>query len=339
MGFNHGLEEILMSRSRLLSRKNRLGLRALMAVIASVVVATIGAAPAYALPDRANVTRPVGVAAALAAQPPACDLKIAKTMSQPVSGQPATVTLTVVNVGTGVCPPGLFNKSTVLSDNKPSGLTFTGAPVASPPGGWVCSLPSGNATCVHPGALPPNFTVTFTVKALVTGPARTGLVNCAEIANPADTNPANNRSCVALIVEPGPPPKCDLKITKTMSPTPLVSGQTVMVTLTVVNLGPGACAPGAFPGTTLRDDTPPGLTFTGQLTPDQPGWSCSLESPSGNATCASPGTLPNGYAVTFTINAKVTAPPRAIVTNCAQITNQNDTNPTNNRSCVTKRVV
>lgn len=153
-----------------------------------------------------------------------------------------------------------------------------------------------------------------------------------------DTNPANNQSCVRTEVLSPPPPECDLKITKTMSPTPLVSGQPATITLTVVNLGPGACSPGPFPGTILRDNKPPELTFIGDPASSQPGWSCGREAPSGNATCANPGTLPNGYTVTFTINTRVTAPGAMSVTNCGQITNQNDANPANNQSCVTKRI-
>lgn len=268
-----------------------------------------------------------------------CDLEITKTMSPTplVSGQPATVTLTVVNRGKGYCSTGLLDPP-ILSDSKQPGLTLTGKPVAKPPGGWTCSLSGGNATCTRPPLLfplPPGYSATFTIPATVTAHHDTTVTNCAQITLADDTNPANNKSCVTKDVVS----KCDLKITKTMSPTPLVSGQPATITLTVVNVGKGACSPTALPATILRDYVAAGLTFTGQLIPNRPGWSCGFEPPSGNAGCVNNETLPKGYTAIFTMTADVTAKPGTSVTNCAQITTTGgDINPANDKSCVTKKV-
>lgn len=338
-----------MSQPGLLGRSGKIGLGVVMSVIASMVIATIGASLAHAqVPP-----------------PPGCDLQITKTMSPTplMSTQPATVTLTVANAGTAPCVglsqfpnpiPGfpLFFGGTTVGDTKPAGLTFTGPPVATPATGWSCSLPSGNASCFNLAPLAPGYTATFTIPATVTAQPGATVTNCGQTSNISDTNTANNQSCVTNQVVAGPPPPtCDLKITKDMTPNPLVSGQPATVTLTVVNAGTGPCLgqsqfpnpllffpPLTFGGTFLGDNKPSGLTFTSPpVATPAAGWSCSL--PSGNASCANLAPLPPGYTVTFTINATVTAPPGTTVTNCAQITNIFDTNTANNQSCVTKQVV
>ena len=134
-------------------------------------------------------------------------------------------------------------------------------------------------------------------------------------------------------------PSCDLEIKKTVSPNPLVSGQPATVTMTVTNVGNAACPPGSFPGTTVQDPKPAGLTFTAPPTANQPVWQCSLGVPTGDASCAATGlTMPPGDSATFTIKGNVTAGPGSEVTNCARVSNQNDTNPANDSSCVTLQV-
>jgi|GEM_PF-2185254 len=263
-----------------------------------------------------------------------CDLQIVKTMSPKplVSGGSATITLTLTNLG-GKCGP-----STVVKDIAPPGLSFSGPATASPAAGWTCTLPSGNVKCVNNNALPPGYTVTFTVSAVVGAKPGTIVKNCAGVANPNDANLANNRSCVSLdVVAPNKP--CDLQIVKTMSPTPLVSGQPVTITLTVTNLG-GPCAPGPFPGTVVQDTQPAGLMFTAPPTTNPAaGWSCSLGGSPVVASCGNQSTLPPGYTVTVTINAVVNAQPDTLLTNCGSVANANDTNAANNRSCVSVDVI
>lgn len=132
--------------------------------------------------------------------------------------------------------------------------------------------------------------------------------------------------------------RCDLEIGKTVTPDPLVSGQPTTVTITVKNIGKDPCSPGAFPGTVLGDPKPAGLSFTSSPVPNQPGWSCGLAVPTGDANCANQGPLPPGHFVTFTIKAALNALPGTSITNCATVTNGNDVNPANNKSCVTVRL-
>ncbi len=256
-----------------------------------------------------------------------CDLKIEKKVqpSPLVSGQPATATITVTNVGNGPCPG-----PTTVTETVPSGLTL----VSAGGSGWVCIGP----VCTYPLPIPANGSVSVNYNFNVTAPPGTAIQNCATVSNPNDSNPANNRSCVTTPVVPGT--VCDLKITKTVNPNPVQNGQQVTITLTMQNVGTASCLPGPqIFGTAVQDPKPAGLTFTAPPVPNQPGWQCSLGG-QGDASCGGPGlTLPPNYTVAFTFNATVTAPANSTIQNCATVTNPNDTNPANNQSCATIQVV
>lgn len=136
-----------------------------------------------------------------------CDLQIRKSVSpNPVqSGGTVTITLTVMNVGMGPCPGGAGTPGTTVQDIKPAGLTFNPPVTVSPPG-WACSFPAGNLLCNHPLPLPVGYVATFTFTATVTAPAGSNIQNCATVSNPGDINPANNQSCVTIIVTGKRPP-------------------------------------------------------------------------------------------------------------------------------------
>jgi hypothetical protein len=229
----------------------------------------------------------------------------------------------------------------LVADPNTPGLVFTVAPVPNQPV-WTCGLtgPGSGIFCSAPGlVMPPNYSVTFTINNVnVTAAAGSTLQNCAVVTNTGgNTNPANDQSCVTIQVISGS--VCDLKITKTATPNPVQSGQQVTITLTVVNVGTAACAPGNFPGTVVRDNKPTGLTFNLPVTVSQPNWQCGLEVPSGNLTCATQqNTLQPNATVTFTFKATANAPMGANIQNCATISNFNDTNAANNQSCVTIQV-
>ena len=135
-----------------------------------------------------------------------CDLLIRKSINpNPAqSGQPVTITLTVTNVGTGTCQPGPF-PGTVVSDPRPSGLTFNLPVSITQSGGsanWACGLgvPTGDLSCATPDPLPPGYSATFTFTATVTAPPGSTIQNCATVTNQNDINSQNNQSCVTLQV-------------------------------------------------------------------------------------------------------------------------------------------
>jgi uncharacterized repeat protein (TIGR01451 family) len=175
-------------------------------------------------------------------QPPKCDLAIKKTVdpNPPVAGQPFAFTVTVTNVGTGPCSP-----TTTVTDNLPSGFNVT---LFNPNtgAGWVCTNPP-NITCTNATLTlqPGQSSMVFAVVGIL-GIPPPPIENCAELKNPNDTNPNNNKACIKVPVAE-PKEKCDLKITKTVQPNPVPSGQQVTVTLTVQNVGTGPARPDPSP--------------------------------------------------------------------------------------------
>ena len=138
-----------------------------------------------------------------------CDLEIRKVMSPNplVSGQPATVTITVKNVGNLPCSPQSISGTIMSDDVNPASLTFTGPPTVNQ-SGWQCSL-GVTASCVAPGlTLPPSYSATFTINAIVTAPAGGSVTNCATVSNGNDIKSVNNKACVTVNVKKrkiGPP--------------------------------------------------------------------------------------------------------------------------------------
>jgi uncharacterized repeat protein (TIGR01451 family) len=258
-----------------------------------------------------------------------CDLAIKKEVkpSPLVSGQPATVTITVTNVGNAPCPG-----PTTVTETVPTGLTLVSA---SGPG-WSCIGP----ICTYPLPIPVNGSVSVTYTFNVTAPPGTAITNCATVSNPNDplnpSNPGNNQSCVTITVTGG---VCDREIKKTVTPNPVASGGTVTVTLTVTNVGTAPCP--VVPGINVADPQPSGLTFQPPVSANKPGWSCGFSGPGVIAFCTSTSPLLPGpaNAVTITFTAKVTAPPGSQIQNCAEVTNVGDAVQTNNKSCVTINVI
>jgi uncharacterized repeat protein (TIGR01451 family) len=260
-----------------------------------------------------------------------CDLGISKEMSPNplITGQPATVTFTVTNVGTLPCDEPL------VEDAMPAGLTFTGPPTSSP-AGWACTVVLGGANpragCAELGPMVVGSSATFTLNGVVTGAAGSSVTNCARVEPLHDVALVNNKSCVTRqIVSPPPPPICDLEVVKTMQPDPLLAGSPATITLKVINHGQGPCQ-----GAVLHDDKVAGLTLTPPAA-RQFGWFCGIAS-KGAGECSNFATLPGGYSGALILPARVDfdAPPS--IENCATVTSASDTKTANNRSCAENTV-
>jgi uncharacterized repeat protein (TIGR01451 family) len=276
-----------------------------------------------------------------------CDLEISKSLAHGIvpplqPGQQVTFEIIVTNVGTGPCDPPIPVTDTFTGMTYQSGGQIMG-PWTCPPGSSAtpvtCNYSGTSATPLQPGQSS-NFFVNFTV----TAKPGEAVENCAEVKHPNDTNPNNNKACIKVPVAE-PKEKCDLKITKTVQPNPVPSGQQVTVTLTVQNVGTGPCGP----DTVVQDPPTTGLTvLSQQVGVSQSGgtatWGCLILG--GGVNCVTASTLPVGYTATFTFTATVTvAPPPggvANIQNCATVNNPNDplnpANPGNNQSCVTLQV-
>jgi uncharacterized repeat protein (TIGR01451 family)/fimbrial isopeptide formation D2 family protein len=253
-------------------------------------------------------------------QPPKCDLAIKKEVkpSPLVSGQPATVTITVTNVGNAPCPG-----PTTVTETVPTGLTLVSA---SGPG-WSCIGP----ICTYPLPIPVNGSVSVTYTFNVTAPPGTAITNCATVSNPNDplnpSNPGNNQSCVTINVIGLPPPP-DLALVKLLDGQLRVEQEATYV-LRVANGGGG---PTSGP-IVVSDPLPAGLRF---VSASGPGWSCAAQGQ--NVTCRNAGPIQPGQTSTILLRVRVAAPAGTQITNCATVETAGDANPANNRACHTSTV-
>ncbi len=143
----------------------------------------------------------------------------------------------------------------------------------------------------------------------------------------ADPNPANNTATASTAVVNG----ADLSLTKTDSPDPVRTGQSLTYTLTAHNSGPLPAA-----SVSVTDELPKNTSF-GTATTTQ--GSCSFTQPAKRIVTCALGTLPRDATATITI---VVQPPskKTTITNTASASaTTSDPNPANNSASATTSVV
>jgi hypothetical protein len=152
--------------------------------------------------------------------PPACDLAISKSISPtlvPIGGQ-VSVTLSITNVGFGVCAPAI----TVSDLPQSAGVVLFPPMVVNPSFGWQCSFglpsPLGFQCTDQAQPLAPHATVTFTVNAMVVAAPGSSINNCGTVSGPADPNATNNQACTTVNVAPLAPTRTATR-TATVTPT------------------------------------------------------------------------------------------------------------------------
>ena len=240
------------------------------------------------------------------------DLAITKTVipNPVVAGQNITYTITVLNNGpteaTGV------KVQDILSDD----LVFVSATPSF--GTWLA--PEWNIGVLANGASV-NMTIVATVK-----PAFSGILgNTAIVSSPtSDPNLNNNTSMVNVNVNPLIT-DADVQITKTVSQSPVISGQGVAYTIVVKNNGPASAL-----NVTATDVLSANLTFVGATASLGTSW----VAPSWTI-----GTLANGATVTLTIIATVNDGFTGTINNTAAVTSSTpDPNLLNNSASVSLTV-
>lgn len=219
------------------------------------------------------------------------DLEIIKQLSgEPVAGQNATYTLSVVNHG-----PSVARADIVVTDTLPAGTTF----VSADGPGWNCSE-AGVVTCVLPedlavGEVAPQIELVLSVPSSQTE----DLENTAEVESTTtpDPDPANN---VDVTVDPVTL-IADLALDK-VSVGPLVAGEQGTYRFQVDNVGPTDAAAVVQ----ITDTLPAGLTYV-SASDVQGTWSCSAAGQ--DLTCDLSGGLVSGdtaiVEVTFDIDSGV----------------------------------
>ena len=210
---------------------------------------------------------------------PSVDLAVIKTDDpDPVlAGQNLTYTVTVTNKGPDVAT------GVTLTDTLPGNVTLISA---TPSQGTSCTLIGVQVIC-NLGTLNAGASATATLE--VTAPSvATTLTNTVTVTGiEPDSNGANNTTSQTTTVNPA----ADLSITKTDNPDPVLTGQTLTYTLTVLNQGPSGAT-----NVTVTDTLPGNVTFV-SATPSQ-GTGCTQAG--GKVTCGL-GAIASGNTATLTI--------------------------------------
>ena len=226
-------------------------------------------------------------------------------------------TLTVTNYG-----PGLSSAPINITDNLPAGVTLSGTVTTSPAAaGFSCT---GTVSCSSSIPMAPGSSVVITIPVLLNFNNGADIVNCASVSALGDTNPKDDRSCVTTTAPVKP---FDLEIVKALGNIPGTIFQAY--TLTVTNLGPGLSSTPI----NIIDVLPAGVILSGTVTSSDPNFTCTGTT---TITCTSSVAMPAPLSVVITIPVTITSTGSNIV-NCADVTAPGDTNPQNDRSCVTTK--
>ena len=240
------------------------------------------------------------------------DLQVAKSASPSpaVPGDGIEYTITVFNAGpSDAAAVTLTDPLTALAGVAASASTGT------------CAV-TGSVDCTI-GTVRAGETVTVTISGTVDAARTTDLTNTATASSStSDPNGSNNSGSVVTTMQPS----ADLSITKTASPNPLIAGDEVTYTVTVVNNGPSDAT-----GVVVTD-TPPGELDNLDGSASQ--GSCS-------ATTCTLGTLAAGASATVIVTGDVPsgADPADVADNTAEVAADTvDPDPSDNTATISTGV-
>ncbi len=244
-----------------------------------------------------------------------CVLKT-RTSGSPVAGGTVSYLITVTNQG-----PTTINGFTLTDTTNPG---LTGATYGTPSAGNY-NPATGQWTGI---TLNTGQSVTITLTGTIPSSATGNLVNTAIVYPPAgiiDPDLSNNNSTVTDILSK----VADLAVTKTDSPGPVKTGQTLTYTINVTNNGPSNIT--QF---TLTDALPDGFNnpiyteSSGTYNPITGEWTGINLSPGQFVTLIITGTVNSGISETLTNTVTVTPP-----------TGTTDPNLENNEASTTTTVI
>ena len=196
------------------------------------------------------------------------DMSIRKTvaLAAGTSGTQATFTLRARQEG-GAAPTGV-----VVTDTLPAGMTYVSHNAPAP---WNCTWAAPLLTCTYPGTYTGGAFTDLPDIQLVADVTATGTIpNTGHVtATPPDPNGTNNSSTVEVTNT------ADLRITKSASLSPVVTGQPYNWNIVVANYGPMPVLAGQY--ITVTETIPAGMTINSA---SGTGWACYSDA--GYATAA-----------------------------------------------------
>jgi len=269
------------------------------------------------------------------------DVSITKSASPTTVAVGSNVTYTLTPRFNGGEPPGSQLPGIItVTDTLGAGLTYVSHAAGA---GWTCTFSAPTLTCERPGPFTPNFTnmPTITLVATVTTTGTIG--NTATIAAPeTDPIPGNNTSSVNVTGSND----ADLRMTKTVSQSPVVPGFDFSYTLQVRNLGPVGVAIGQT--VTVTDTLPAGITLRAPGASGT-GWSCTTVPVTplpaiGPVTISCTRTLtsvqaPNTNFPNITVPAVATSAGILVNNACAQLSGPGPTDPNAANNCQSVNVI
>ena len=206
------------------------------------------------------------------------------------AGQTLTDTVTVTNHGPSAAAGAAY------TETVPANTTFQGL---IPPAGWICVTPepggTGTVSCGANGNFAAGASAHFALTLGVPANAPDGSTISATATTGSrtnDPNQTNNASIDTATVST----LADLAVSDAASPNPVVAGQDVTYTTTLVNNGPSDAT-----NVVVTATVPAGATFVA-LTAN--GWDCGSPNASGVVTCTT-ATLAAGRTVSFPLVVRV----------------------------------
>jgi uncharacterized repeat protein (TIGR01451 family) len=278
-------------------------------------------------PNLANNTQTVTTDVAAEA-----DLSLTKTASAgPVlPGDDITYTITVANAGPAPAQAVAMTddvplNTTFVSDAQTSGPPFT---LTNPAVGGTGAITGTIATLAN-GA---SATFTVIVMVLPITPDGTMITNTADVLSTVthDPNLANNTQTVTTHVGTN----ADVTVTKTAAAGPVLAGNDITYTITVVNTGPSGAQTVA-----LTDPLPADTTFVSDTQTTGLPFTMTGPAVGGTGTISDTiATLPLGDSASFTVVVLVSpsTPDLTAITNTATVTSTTSTNSASATNGVTQ---
>jgi len=236
-----------------------------------------------------------------------------------LAGNSITYTQTVTNNGPAAAAGVSFTEAT------PPNTTFDSVLA---PSGWTCTTPpvgsTGTVTCTDSASLASGTSADIVV--VVDVPASTAAGNITATSSVASTtsdpNPANNTTTTVVSAQN----TCELAVTNSGTPNPVLAGNNITYTQVVTNTGPSNCSAG-----TVTEATPANTTFISVAVVTTGGgtWTCPNTAP---ISCANPSVPPDStgtITAVYKVNAGTTA--GTIITDTVTVgTTTSDSNTADN---------
>lgn len=237
------------------------------------------------------------------------DLSVSKTSSEPVvlAGEPYSYTITISNDGPSTA------EDVVVTDPLPAGVTYVSH---SGPNEFLCGYTGQVVTC-SAAQLPIG---SYDIHINVLAPTVPGTITnaCVVEADSHDPNPIAPEDCE---VDTEVIDAANLRVSKSMSPSPVLAGEPVTYTIELTNQGPNAAE-----DVVISDTLPAGMVFQ-SVNADSP-LTCSGSS---SLTCVA-DTLPVGdYSIV--ISALAPTDPGPITNICVVDSETADPDPIGPNEC------